>query len=267
MALDHPSEKNSSVTAGQAQRDQVRIDLAAAHRLAVRHGLDQGIYNHLTVAVPGTDDRFLLLPFGLHWAEAKASDFIELGYDGQIRRGEGRIQRSAYCIHAPIHRRAPQHAVVFHTHMPFASALARLRDPRLLPLGQSEAILLDDIAYDRDYSGLARDPAEGERLADILGPDKTILILAGHGVVVTGRSIAEAYDRLWSLERACQLQLYAQWTGQPLQLLTDAQLDLVRTQYAKPLIQDGDPGAGTGFALHFAALKRLLDRSEPDYRE
>src|ERR1700720_4071589 len=102
---------------------QARGDLAAAHRLAVSHGFSEGIFNHFTLAVPGRDDRYYQIPFGLHWSEVTASILMEVGYDGRVLSGEGEVERSAFCIHAPIHRLVPQHACVLHTHMPFASAL------------------------------------------------------------------------------------------------------------------------------------------------
>ena len=175
---------------------QARIDLAAAHRLAVMHGLHEGIFNHLTPRVPGTSDRYYQIPFGLHWSEVTASCFTEVDYDGVRRAGEGEIEQSCYCIHAPMHRDLPQAAAVFHTHMPHASALARLEDPRILPIGQTELGTMMDMAYDDTYAGPAVDPAEGARLARMTG-DKTVLMMANHGVATLGRSIAEAYDRLY----------------------------------------------------------------------
>src|SRR5260370_23760554 len=192
---------------------QARVDLAAAHRLAVSHGFSEGIFNHFTLAVPGKDDRYYQIPFGLHWSEVTASCLMEIGYDGEVLSGDGEVERSAFCIHAPIHRLVPQHACVLHTHMPFASALARLQEPRLAALGQTELGFFDIIAYDDDYAGLALDPAEGERLAGILGPDRKVLVMANHGVLACGRTVDEAYDLLYYFERACQVQLYAMWTG------------------------------------------------------
>src|SRR5436853_4232908 len=147
---------------------QARVDLAAAHRLAVKHGFDEGIFNHFTLAVPGKGDRYYQIPFGLHWSEVTASCLMEVGYDGEVLSGEGEVERSAFCIHAPIHRLYAQQACVLHTHMPFATALARLEEPRLAALRQTEIAFLDTIAYDDEYSGLALDPAEGERLAHAL---------------------------------------------------------------------------------------------------
>ena len=101
---------------------QARVDLAAAHRLAVSHGFSEGIFNHFTLAVPGKDDRYYQIPFGLHWSEVTASVLMEVGYDGAVLSGAGEVEASAFCIHAPIHRLIAKHACVLHTHMPFASS-------------------------------------------------------------------------------------------------------------------------------------------------
>ena len=243
---------------------QARVDLAAAHRLAVWHGFSEGIFNHLTLSVPGKSDRYYQIPFGLHWLEVTASCFMEVGWDGRVLAGEGEVEQSAYCIHAPIHRLVPVHACVLHTHMPYASALSRLEEQEIKPIGQTEIGLMDKIAYDDTYTGPALDPAEGERLAGILGPNKKILFMANHGVAVCGESVAEAYDLLYYLERAAQVQLYAMWTGRKLrevkpEIVTHTQLqyEAVWPKYGKKSTWDH----------HFEALKRLLDRKEPDYAD
>lgn len=246
---------------------EARIDLAAAHRVAVWHDFSEGIYNHFTVAVPGTDDRFFVPPFGLHWSEVRASELLTVDFDGKTVAGEGVLQRSAYCIHAPIHASHPQHAAVLHTHMPYASALTRLEEPYLLALGQTEALLLDQIAYDEDYDGLARDWAEGERLARVLG-EKTILFMGNHGILVTGRTVAEAYDRLYSLERSARVQLHALWTGRPLKSLSAAQVEKAQRQFHHTPLHDAvSTRYKPGHQLHFEALRRLLDKREPDYKD
>ena len=242
---------------------QARVDLAAAHRLAVTHGFSEGIFNHFTLAVPGRDDRYYQIPFGLHWSEVTASVLMEVGYDGAVLSGEGEVEASAFCIHAPIHRLIAKHACVLHTHMPFASALARLAEPRLLALGQTEIGFLDTIAYDEEYTGLALDPAEGERLAQVLGAERAVLVMANHGVIACGETVAEAYDRLFYFERACQVQLYAMWTGRPLKEVPPEIVARTLRQYANSPDYGGKPAC----EHHFAALKRLLDRSEPDYAD
>src|SRR3981189_2231238 len=162
MRLVETSRSGSAIDAAEWQAG---VDLAAAHRMAVSHGFSEGIFNHFTLAVPGKDDRYYQIPFGLHWSEVTASCFMEVGYDGRVLAGEGEVEQSAFCIHAPIHRLVPEHACVLHTHMPYASALARLEEPEIQAIGQTEIEFLDKIAYDHDYSGPALDPAEGERLA------------------------------------------------------------------------------------------------------
>ena len=240
---------------------QARVDLAAAHRIAFMQDFHEGIFNHFTLTVPGTDDRYYQLPFGLHWSEVKASDFMEVGFDGQVLRGSGEVERSCYAIHAPIHRKVPQAACVLHTHMPFASALTRLEDPRIKPIGQIEAALMTKIAYDMDFNGPAATTDEGERLADLFG-SKNVLFMGNHGITTVGRSVAEAYDLLYYLERAAQVQLYAMWTGKPLKLLDQNVIDTTMRNYTGQKYLHGK-----ACDYHFSALKRMLDRKEPDYQE
>jgi len=240
---------------------QARIDLAAAHRIAVMHGLNEGIFNHLTLTVPGRSDRYYQIPFGMHWSEVKASSFMEVGIDdGKVKRGSGDVERSCYCIHAPIHKALPHAAAVFHTHMPYASALTRLEDPRIKEIGQTEVLLMNAIAYDDDYTGPAFEPAEGERLAKIIGK-KSILFMANHGITTCGKTVAQAYDRLYYVERAAQVQIYAMWTGQRLKQLPEPVVEVTRNERTSSTY---DPSPSE---RHFAALKRILDRKEPDYAD
>src|SRR6266853_99550 len=160
---------------------QARVDLAAAHRMAVSHGFSEGNFNHITLAAPG----------------------------------------------------------------------------------QTESGFLDASAYDDEYTGLAMDPAEGERLARVMGPDRSVLVMANHGVLACGKTVAEAYDQLYYFERACQVQLYAMWTGRPLKEVPTHIVARTLRQYADSPSYGGKPAC----EHHFAALKRLLDRSEPDYAE
>jgi ribulose-5-phosphate 4-epimerase/fuculose-1-phosphate aldolase len=245
-----------------AEEWQARIDLAAAHRLAVMHGFSEGIFNHLTLTMPGRSDRYYQIPFGTHWSEVTASSFMEVGIDdGRVRRGTGDVERSCYCIHAPIHKALPQAVAVFHTHMPYASALTRLEDPRIKEIGQTELGLMDAIAYDDNYTGPAFDCAEGERLAKIIG-NKTVLFMANHGVTTLGVTVAEAYNRLYYLERAAQVQIYAMWTGQPLKQMPAGVVEKTKREIGGAKFY-GPPSPPQ---RHFDALKRILDRTEPDYK-
>ncbi len=242
-----------------AEEWQARVDLAAAHRLAFMHGFHEGIFNHLTLVVPGRGDRYYQIPFGMHWSEVTASSFMEVGIDdGEVKSGAGDVERSCYCIHAPIHKALPQAQAVFHTHMPFASALTRLEDPRIKEIGQTEVGMINAIAYDDDYAGPAVDPAEGARLARVIA-DKTILFMANHGITTVGVTVAEAYDRLYYVERAAQVQIYAMWTGERLKKLPDPVVEKTKRDFGGSRY---DPPPAQ---RHFEALKRMLDRKEPDY--
>ncbi len=246
----------------QEERRQARIDMAAAHRLAVLHDFHEGIDNHFTLHVPGRPGRFYLNAFGLHWSEVTASNLIEVSYEGKVVAGNGVPDRSAICIHAPIHRLVPGADCVLHTHMPYCTALTQLEDMTLEITGQPALYFEDKIAYDYQYNGFADEMDEGERMAALMD-GKPILMLANHGVVVTGKTVAQAYHRLYFLERACRTQLFSMWTGKPRRFITPEVREKARAQAKK-----GDPALLMSPAdYHLAALKRLLDRTQPDYAD
>lgn len=243
-------------------RQQARIDMAAAHRLAVLHDFHEGIDNHFTLMVPGSPGRFYLNSFGLHWSEVTASNLIEVAFDGAVVAGEGVADRSAICIHAPIHEMVPGAACVLHTHMPYCTALSQLEDMTLEMTGQNALMFDGKIAYDANYGGLADVHEEGARMAGLMD-GKPILMLANHGVVVTGKSVAQAYHRLYFLERACRTQLFSMWTGMRRRFIAADVVDKVRQQGMK-----SDPALRMSPAeYHFTALKRGLDRTQPDYMD
>ena len=252
---------NASLKPAQVAEEQsARVDLAAAYRLAERFGLNEGIDNHLTMLVPGYSDRFLLAPFGMHWSEIRASDFMVVNFDRHVLSGEGRIEDTAFYIHQPAHRLSPQGACVLHTHMPYATALTMLQNPRLEMAVQSALGFYNDVAYDQAYNGLAFDLTEGERLARAIG-DKSVLMMGNHGVMIVGKTLPLAFERLYFLERAAQAQVLALSTGRPLQIIPEAVIQLTLEQFAA----GGMVGGRDRAELHFDALKRLLDRSQSDY--
>lgn len=239
---------------------EAKIHLAAAHRLAVLDELEEGIDNHFTVTVPGTTDQYLILPFGLHWSEARASDMITFNEAGQTLDGAGTVELSAQCIHAPIHRLTGAR-VVLHTHQHWAVALNMLQNNRLLPASQTAAYFCGHIAYDDTYTGTADHLTEGERLAATIG-DKHVLFMKNHGVLVVGDTVAQAYRRLYKLERVCRAQIMAMSTGQPLALLSD---DVVAQVQAPPA--DDRHSRTERERLYFEAMMRVLDQRCPGYAD
>ena len=261
LVSSQPKAKRAKEPRRDTAEWRMRVNLAAAHRLAFAHGFSEGIFNHLTSTVPGKPDRYLQIPFGLHWSEVTASSFLEVSYDGKVLSGEGEAELSGFCIHAPIHRLVPHATCVLHTHMPFASALSRLEYPAIKPIGQTEIGLMKHTVYDDLYTGPAFDPAEGERLAKVLG-DKKVMFMSNHGVLTVGRSVAEAYDLLYYLERVAKVQLYAMWTGQKLKPVPQPIIAETMRTIGGPMY-----GGKPHWEHHFDALKRMLDRREPDYRD
>ena len=237
---------------------EAKVQLAAALRLAVFHELDEGIDNHFTVTVPGQAGRYLILPFGLHWSEARASDMIVFDDQGRTVEGSAKCEMSAWCIHAPIHRIKGVN-VVLHTHQTWATALNMLKDNRLLPATQTAAFFHDRIAYDDRYQGTADFPTEGERLAALMG-DKPIVFMKNHGILVTGTTIAQAYRRLYKLERCCRTQILAMSTGKPIEVLSDEVIAAVNRPAELETHSTDERDR-----LFMEAMMRVLDREMPGY--
>ncbi len=238
---------------------KARLDLAAAFRLAVRFGLHEAIDNHFSLLLPGRDDLMLLNPYPLHWTEITASNLLVTDFRGNRLEGSHEVEPTALHIHGPLHRADPEtFRCLLHTHMPYATALACRQGGRLEMIHQSSTRFDGDVAYLEDYNGLVLDPAEGGRIARAMA-GRNVLFMANHGVLTAGRTVAEAFDRLYFLERACQVQVLADAGGHPLRRLSRETTHHLRTQRA---------GAGDLAAKrHFAALKRILDREEPDYSD
>ena len=170
------------------------------------------------------------------------------------------VELSAQCIHAPIHRISGAR-VVLHTHQTWAMALNMLQDNRLLPASQTAAFFHGQIAYDDHYTGLADTLQEGERLAAVMA-GKPIIFMKNHGVLVTGNTVAEAYRRIYRLERVCRNQLLALGSGRPLEVLCDAVVAQVQTPG-----KDDRHSRQERESLFFEAMMRVLDRELPGFRE
>ena len=159
-------------------------------------------------------------------------------------------------IHAPIHRLCPQATVVLHTHQPWTTALATQEDLHLAPISQTSLQFTDRVVYDERYEGLA-DLDEGERLAKVLG-EAEVMFLRHHGILVAGRELGAAIDDLYMLEKAAQLQVLASGLG-PLTPIGAETIERTRGQFADGMIEWG--------RMHWAALLRMLERTQPDFRD
>jgi ribulose-5-phosphate 4-epimerase/fuculose-1-phosphate aldolase len=234
---------------------QARIDLTAALRSASRMGLSEGVCNHFSLEVPGEPDKFLLNPQGLHWSEITPGDLMVVNSKGEVVEGKHLVEPTAFFIHYGVHRVAKKKCVL-HTHMPWATALTLLEDPALETRANQNAMRFHGrVGYDMDFGGPALAADEGERIARAAG-GKDIVFMAHHGVMVCNDRIDYAFDDLYYLERSCMAQVLALGTGRKLRLVSDE----MAAKTAQMI-----EGERQQSALHFAALKRILDRDEPGW--
>jgi ribulose-5-phosphate 4-epimerase/fuculose-1-phosphate aldolase len=197
-------------------------------------------------------------PRWVHFALIRASDLqlLDSGDEQTMTRPDA-PDPTAWCIHGRIHALLPQARCVLHVHPPYATALAALADPTIRPIDQNTARFFRRTAVDPDYSGMADQLEEGERLARVLGSHNS-MIMGNHGVLVIGPTVAEAFDELYFLERAARTLVLAYSTGQPLRVLSD--------EVAEKTARCWDEYRDSAFA-HFRDLRLLLDRKDPSYRD
>lgn len=241
---------------------ELRVDLAAGLRWAARHNLHEGVDNHFSAAVPDengvvTGDRFLINPYGWHWSEITASSLVYCDGDGNVLEGDNTVEDTAFYIHSKIHKAKPDAKVVLHTHQPYATAICVRKNGRLKMCEQNALMFKDRIAYDDQYNGLALDGDEGGRIASTMG-NRSVAFLASHGIVVCADNMAEAYTDLYYLERAAMFQVMAGSDGSELAEISEDVQVLTHQQ----IIEDRAKLS----SRHFGALKRILDKEEPDYR-
>ena len=237
---------------------QARVDLAACLRMAARLGLEEGICNHFSAVVPGHPDLFIVNRLGWAFQEATASSLLICDFEGNVVAGDGVPEATAFFIHARLHKMLPRVGAAFHTHMPNATALSMVEGDPLVWAGQTALKFYGRTGVDENYNGLALDEGEGDRIASVL-KDKDILFMKNHGVMVCAPNIAEAWDDLYYLERAAEVQLKAMSTGRRL-LAVSAD---IATAAARQM-REGDPESAR---MHLESTRRVLDRQEPSYRD
>jgi ribulose-5-phosphate 4-epimerase/fuculose-1-phosphate aldolase len=235
---------------------QARIDLAAAYRIAAHLSFDDTIWNHFSLRVPGRDGLFLIKAHGLLFDEVTASNLLIVDREGNVVEGRGKAERSAICIHSRIHERISRAACVLHSHMRHAKWLSTVEGGRLQAIHQNGLRFFGRISYDERFSGMATNLEEGVRIADVLG-DNDLAILANHGAMSIGTSVADALYNLYYLEVSCEEQYMLACSGMPPRVI-DADV-------ARSVLKDYENEADAPFE-YLAAMKRRLERTEPDYR-
>lgn len=235
---------------------EARVDLAACFHAAARLGLQEGICNHFSAMLPGSDSLFLVNPYGWAFQEITASRLLVYDFEGNVLAGEGRPEMTAFHIHARIHLRQPRARVAFHTHMPNATAFTKLEGPPLAWAGQTALKFYGRTVVDDAYNGLARDTAEGDRIAASMG-SADIVFMRNHGVMVVGASIPAVWDdyTTWSGPARCSAS-----RSRP-----DAHSARVTPALAEATARQMQDG-GESARLHLESVKRVLDRTAPEYR-
>ena len=240
----------------EAEIRQLRVDLAAAFRLAAEYGWHEAIANHFSLAVSADGRRFLMNPRWRHFSSIRASELLLLDAgDPETMQRPDAPDQSAWCIHGRLHALVPHARCVLHVHPPYATAVASLADPTIKPIDQNTARYYQRVAIDLEYGGIADHTAEGERLAAKLGRFRAMM-MGNHGVLVVADTVAEAFDDLYYLERACKTLVLAYSTGQ--------WLNIMAPELAERTARGWEGYEGAAFA-HFSELKHLLDAKDPSY--
>ncbi|NVO25452.1 class II aldolase/adducin family protein [Donghicola mangrovi] len=240
------------------EEQKTREELAACYRLAAKHRFTDLIYTHITARVPGSDNHFLINPYGWRWEEITASSLVKIDTKGnKIDGGPHRVNPAGFTIHSAVHMNRHDAAWIMHTHTRAGVAVSCMEEG-LLPLNQISLQFHNRIAY-HDFEGIALDLEERERIVADFGTHP-VMILRNHGLIATGRSAAEMFSNMFYLERSCEIQIAALSTGRPLKMIDEAISDRVHGQYVQMNEEDGD------LALEWAAHLRSIEGVGVDYR-
>ncbi len=239
-----------------AEEWATRVDLAACYRLVAHFGWDDLIFTHISARVPGTHD-FLINPYGFMFEEITASSLVRVDLEGKKTFDSPyEINPAGYTIHSAIHAAREDAGCVLHLHTMEGVAVSAQKGG-LLPISQQSTLLMLSLSY-HDYEGLALNPDEKGRLQADLG-DTRHMILRNHGLLTIGRTVADAFMSMFTLQRACEIQLLAQGNGAELIDIPQKVLDTV-PEFSRMVMR----GAGSG--LVWPALLRKADRLDASFR-
>jgi ribulose-5-phosphate 4-epimerase/fuculose-1-phosphate aldolase len=240
------------------QEQSIRVELASAYRVAALLGWSELIYAHITARIPGPDHHFLINPYGLRWDEVTASNLVKIDVDGNVvGKSQYPANKAGFIIHSAIHMGAKDANWVFHTHTLPGMAVST-QACGLLPIHMYAHNFYEALSY-HDYEGPSMRLGERERIVASLGSNSA-LMLRNHGLLTTGRTMPEAWIRMWRLERACQIQLAAQAGGR----LVEPSPEMCRQsqELGNEFLTDTAPLG----ELEFAALRRIVDEKDSGYR-
>lgn len=236
---------------------QARVQLAAAYRIFAYLKWDELIYNHISLRVPDAEGHFLINPFGLHYSEVTASNLVKVDIHGNIvGHSDWPINPAGFTFHGKIHEKVPEGHCVIHVHTTPTLAVCCLKDG-LSYSNFYSAQLYGQVAY-HEFEGITVHRDEGDRILASAG-DKPVLLLKNHGPVTIGRTLAQAFNLMWLVNRACEVQIASMSAGPVIEIPTP----VLEKCVADSLNFNPDFGAGQD---SFAALTRIVDKLDPSYR-
>jgi len=252
---ENAARKIRDLPVSEAER-AARVQLAACYRIFNHLGWVEMIFNHITLRVPGPEKLFLINPFGLHYSEITASSLLLIDIDGNlVREAKWPVNRAGFVIHSAIHGALADAHCVMHTHTTTGMAVACQKDG-LSPTNFYAAQLHGGVAY-HDFEGITVEDGEKARLVASIGAKRAV-ILRNHGLLAWGPSVAEAYMTLWTLQRACDVQIAASAAGA---------LNPIRSDVFAQTVRESGPGEKRTCDDVFAAMQRLVDAKDPSYRD
>jgi ribulose-5-phosphate 4-epimerase/fuculose-1-phosphate aldolase len=247
-----------STTSFDMNHSSERINLAAAFRWFARLDMHESVANHLSLAISQDGCKFLINPRGRHFARVCAGDLLLL--DAKDKTALDRPDApdpTAWYLHARLHERLPEARCVIHLHSKYATALACLKDSTMYPIDMNTMRFFGRVSVDAHFAGMALSDAEGNRIAKLMGGGKTVLLMANHGAIVIGPTVAAAFDEFYYFERAAQTLLTCYATGKELRTVSDDIAALTERQWRD---------CGQLAVDHLESIKAILDAEDPSYR-
>lgn len=236
---------------------QLRVDLAACYRMVALYGWDDLVFTHISARIPGKEHHFLINPYGMLFEEITASSLVKVDLHGEkVAPSPHLVNPAGFVIHSAVHAARPDVACVLHLHTPAGVAVSAQK-AGLLPISQQATISLTSLAY-HAYEGIALRDEEKPRLVADLGAS-ACLILRNHGLLTVGRTVADAFLTMYTLQRACEVQILAQAGGSAELLRVDEAVLAGVKEAARSVTK------GLGGALAWPGLLRKLDRVNPGY--
>ncbi|MEM7176390.1 MAG: class II aldolase and adducin N-terminal domain-containing protein [Pseudomonadota bacterium] len=236
---------------------QERVDLAAAFRWTARLNMHEAVANHFSLAVNEDGSKFLMNPNQVHFSRIKASDLLLIDADDPTTMDRPDApDPTAWGLHGALHRICPHVKCAMHVHSVYATVLACLEDPVLPPIDQTSCSFYNRIAVDPDYGGLALEDEAERCCAHLCDPQTMILVMANHGIMVVGDTVAECFNRMYYFERAAETYVKSLWTQRPLRILSH--------EIAQKTCDELNSYEGSG-EPHLRELKAILDEEKSDY--